>query len=344
MSNPTLTPINENAPRPVPFPNSQSKSRIENRAHSFAQKKLLRSNETCTVCSGKFGFYSNYYRCNDCRSCVHLYCKSKLPVPCVPYATSNQVGKKGRLITIADFVNPIARPCIPALIIHCCREIEKRGLNDVGLYRIPGSDSEIKSMVDKFLKSKSGVPPLSNCDVNVLTGMIKNFLNRLDEPLVTRVLWKDFVDAAKMENLEDRIPYIATAISELPLANKHTLAYLMIHLQKVINSPVCAMTKVNIARVLGPTIIGFSSATGPVTVALYAENSSQINTMEALLSLPTEFWASLIDESEVTVPTPTSEAVSKRQSIGSRVVGGSLQSQVLNPMTDRRQKKRTLFM
>ena len=76
---------------------------------------------------------------------------------------------------------------------------------------------------------------------------------------------------------------------------------------------------------------------------LNAETTSQMKTMEALLSLSTEFWSGLIDESEVTAPTPTTETVNKRQSVGSRVVGGSLQSQVLNPWTDRRQKKRALF-
>ena len=345
-SNQNLTPIQENISKPTLLPGSQSKSRIENRSHSFAPKKLFRSNETCTVCNSKFGFYASYFRCADCRACVHGACKTKLPTPCIPYTTSNQIGKKGRLLTIADFVNPNSRPCIPGIIIHCCREIERRGLNEPGLYRIPGSDSEVKALVEKFLRSKGGVPVISHIDVHVLCGVIRNFLNRLDDPLITRVLWSDFVNAAKMENSEDRRPYLIQAVSDLPIPNRHSLAYLILHLKRVMSSPYCNMPISNIAKVLGPTIVGYSSNAEILTVSVYSETSAQIKTLEALLNLPSDFWSELISDpvSEQPKPAPLVEAVNRRQSIGSRVVGGSLQSQVLNPWTsNRRQKKRPLF-
>lgn len=35
---------------------------------------------------------------------------------------------------------------VPSLVIHCIKEVEERGLSEVGLYRIPGSDKEVKAL------------------------------------------------------------------------------------------------------------------------------------------------------------------------------------------------------
>ena len=48
-------------------------------------------------------------------------------------------------------------------------------------------------------------------------------------------------------------------ISELPQANRDTLACLMLHLQKVAQSPDTQMSFANLAKVLGPTIVGHRS-------------------------------------------------------------------------------------
>lgn len=47
--------------------------------------------------------------------------------------------------TIADYT-PNVSPMIPALIIHCVNEVEARGLTEVGLYRVPGSEKEVKAL------------------------------------------------------------------------------------------------------------------------------------------------------------------------------------------------------
>lgn len=46
---------------------------------------------------------------------------------------------------IADYV-PSTHPMVPAIIQHCVKEIEARGLNEHGIYRVPGSDREIRAL------------------------------------------------------------------------------------------------------------------------------------------------------------------------------------------------------
>lgn len=48
---------------------------------------------------------------------------------------------------------------VPALVIHCIKEVESRGLSEVGLYRVSGLEKEVKELKDKFLHGK-GVPNL----------------------------------------------------------------------------------------------------------------------------------------------------------------------------------------
>ena len=49
------------------------------------------------------------------------------------------------------------------------------------------------------------------------------------------------------------------AVSELPRPNRDTLAFLILHLQRVADSPDCMMPADNLAKVMGPTIVGYSS-------------------------------------------------------------------------------------
>lgn len=49
-------------------------------------------------------------------------------------------------------------------------------------------------------------------------------------------------------------------VSELPQANRETLAAIIIHLQKVANSTDTQMSVSNLAKVFGPTLVGHRSS------------------------------------------------------------------------------------
>lgn len=64
-------------------------------------------------------------------------------MPCVP--TVQTPSNKGFVGTVADYA-PNMSPMIPGLVIHCVNEVERRGLTEVGIYRVNGSEKEIKDM------------------------------------------------------------------------------------------------------------------------------------------------------------------------------------------------------
>lgn len=193
--------------------------------------------------------------------------------------------------TVSDYVPSLA-PMIPALIVHCVNEIETRGLKEVGLYRISGSDRDVKALKEKFLRN-NGIPHLTEVDVHVLCGCVKDFLRSLRERLIPLNLWTAFSNAAQSIPSDDEEGTVNKdvyrAVERLPQPNRDTLAYLIMHFQRISDIPEVKMPLTNFAKIFGPTIVGYSCAE-PDQHMMFAETQVQFTVMFALLSIPTDYW------------------------------------------------------
>jgi len=69
----------------------------------------------------------------DCKTQCHPECREASLLPCIARGTPS----KHQRCTLTDFV-PQTSPMIPHVLIHCINEIERRGLDSVGIYRVPG--------------------------------------------------------------------------------------------------------------------------------------------------------------------------------------------------------------
>ncbi|KAL9919304.1 rac GTPase-activating protein 1-like [Glossina fuscipes fuscipes] len=147
------------------------------RGHNLARKKFIKP-EICINCQKRIRFNMDGLRCRDCPERCHINCRPHLTICCVPRTPTN----KGLMSHLADYA-PEVPPMIPALIVHCVHEIESRGLQEKGIYRVSGSEREIKALKERFLKNKT-IPHLGNIDVHVLCGCIKDFLRSLSDPLI----------------------------------------------------------------------------------------------------------------------------------------------------------------
>lgn len=96
----------------------------------------------------------------------------------------------------------------------------------------------------------------------------------LREPLITVGLWADFVRATTITDKQDADAALYHAISQLPQPNRDTLAFLMLHLQRVSSSPECKMPISNLAKVFGPTLVGYSSQE-PLSLTMLTETKHQ---------------------------------------------------------------------
>ncbi|XP_026482451.1 LOW QUALITY PROTEIN: rac GTPase-activating protein 1-like [Ctenocephalides felis] len=266
------------------------------RYHNFIPKSTMKS-ENCIVCNKRIRFGRVIHKCRDCRAVSHTDCRNQVPLPCVPVSSTPTM--KGFMGTIADYT-PLVAPMVPALVVHCVNEVESRGLNEVGLYRISGSEKDVKALKERFLRGK-GAPVLTNVDIHTVCCCLKDFLRSLKEPLIIQSLWPDFAAACKSITKETQEQLIA-GVNELPQPNRDTLAYLVMHLQRVAECPEVKMPITNIAMVFAPTIVGYSSL--DPSHNFMNETRLIVSIMECLLLIPTEFWAQFICVDLDTCATP----------------------------------------
>ncbi|XP_050458948.1 rac GTPase-activating protein 1-like isoform X1 [Cataglyphis hispanica] len=311
----TSTSDTEDAFKPSPNIGGYTMNTKISRNHSFAAKTIMKS-EMCTSCGKRIRFGKVVQKCRDCRATAHTECKDLVPLPCVP--TGNTPTLRGMPGTIADYT-PETPPMVPSIVVHCINEVELRGMNEQGLYRVNGATADTKSLKDKFLKGK-GAPNLSNVDIATICSTLKDFLRSLREPLITVALMGDFVRATTLTDKQYADAALYQAISDLPQPNRDTLAFLMLHLQRVSSSPECKMPISNLAKVFGPTLVGYTSKEPSLT--MLSETKHQVAVVENLLQIPSDYWAHYVNpanSNDICTPkmgelkhTPSTESLFKR--------------------------------
>ncbi|XP_076005671.1 rac GTPase-activating protein 1-like isoform X2 [Genypterus blacodes] len=254
--------------------------------HQFIAKTVIKS-EFCAPCGKRMKFGKMYIRCQDCRLVSHPECRERCPLPCIPAAAATPT--LNTEFTLAD-IAPVTAPMIPVLVVYCIKEIEHRGLNEVGLYRVSGQERVVKLLKEKLIRGKT-MPSLSKVeDIHVITGVLKDFLRNLPEPLLTFHLNKAFMEAAEISDDGNSVAMLYQTMSELPQPNRDTLACLMIHLQRV---SLCVETKMdahNLARVFGPTLVGHA-VPDPDPMTILQDTSRQPRVIERMLSIPGSYWS-----------------------------------------------------
>ncbi|XP_075216302.1 rac GTPase-activating protein 1-like [Lycorma delicatula] len=281
---------------------------VNTRTHSLISKTIIKP-EACYPCGKKIKFGKIAYKCTDCKSLCHVECKDKLRTPCIPLGSGTPTSKDN-FGFIADYAPPNS-PMVPAIIVHCITEIEERGFNEVGLYRVSGSDKEVKALRERFLRGRA-VPNLSNIsDINVITGCLKDFLRSLREPLTTFSQRPKFVEAMQIGDLETRRAALYQAFTELPQPNRDTLAYLILHLQRISEVKECRMSLSSLSKIMGPTVIGYSRADPEmIKMHMFEETEEDVQVMEELLSIPSEYWKNFLVRSTPAKPcTPSTSSL-----------------------------------
>uniref|UniRef100_A0A7N8YA57 Uncharacterized protein n=1 Tax=Mastacembelus armatus TaxID=205130 RepID=A0A7N8YA57_9TELE len=238
--------------------------------------------ETCSPCGKRVRFGKMVVKCRNCRVVAHPECQPKLSDGCLP-----------AIAECASFA-PVTHPRVPQLIVDCVTEIERRGLQERGLYRVPGGERMIKELRDGFTQGKTPLMLGKVQDIHVVCGFLKDFLRKLKEPLLTFRLHRTFMEASELTDEDDCSAVLWQAVAELPKANRDTLAFLILHLHKVMKSPQCQMDQNNLARVFGPTIVGHEiSEPSPTTIM--RDSNTQPKVICRLLSLPEDYWRSILD-------------------------------------------------
>ncbi|XP_030062812.1 rho GTPase-activating protein SYDE2 [Microcaecilia unicolor] len=157
---------------------------------------------------------------------------------------------------------------VPLLMQKCIVEIEKRGCQVVGLYRLCGSAAVKKELREAFERDSKAVSLCENLypDINVITGVLKDYLRELPSPLITKQLYEAVLNSLIKKPLKRTANGCENGMSDseftvglldcLPDVEKATLKMLLDHLKLVASyHEVNKMTCQNLAVCFGPVLL-----------------------------------------------------------------------------------------
>ncbi|KAI9297348.1 hypothetical protein K502DRAFT_313094 [Neoconidiobolus thromboides FSU 785] len=146
---------------------------------------------------------------------------------------------------------------LPLVVKKCIAEVEKRGLDEVGIYRVPGSASRISALCKAFDEDSESMDLTQDewGDINVVACTLKQYLRDLPEPIATYELYDSFISAVTVEDYDERLFAIKDVLPKLPEQNYIFLKTLIEHLEHVTDfEETNHMYATNLAIVFGPTI------------------------------------------------------------------------------------------
>ncbi|XP_013397846.1 rho GTPase-activating protein 100F [Lingula anatina] len=150
---------------------------------------------------------------------------------------------------------------VPIIVHKCIEEIDRRGLETVGTYRVCGSARRKGELREEFEKNPFLVDlsPDNVMDIHVVTGLLKDYLRELPEPLFTNALYNMLVDALCVQmpgDPEGNAKLMLSILECLPKPNQDTMVMLLDHLNRVAKrSDINKMTTHNLAVCFGPVLL-----------------------------------------------------------------------------------------
>ncbi|CAG8561211.1 4285_t:CDS:2 [Diversispora eburnea] len=157
-----------------------------------------------------------------------------------------------------DLFTLMADGRIPILVEKCIAEIEKRGLEEVGIYRVSGSAVAINKLRAAFNKNAEAVD-LSDeeyRDINIVAGALKLFFRSLPEPITTYEYYDQFIQASDIQDRDGKFYAIKDLLYKLPKPNYDLLKRLIEHLERVTDyEEFNHMYAGNLAIVFGPNLL-----------------------------------------------------------------------------------------
>uniref|UniRef100_W5KZY0 Rho GTPase-activating protein 15 n=1 Tax=Astyanax mexicanus TaxID=7994 RepID=W5KZY0_ASTMX len=163
---------------------------------------------------------------------------------------------------------------VPRFVQMCVTEVEKRGLEADGIYRVSGNLSTIQKL--RFLVDQEETLNLGDSqweDIHVITGALKMFFRELPEPLFPFRFFDLFVEAIKTKEQKQKIQSLKKLVHQLPKPNHNTMKLLFHHLQRVLTkSRQNLMSSQGVSIVFGPTLMWPELDAGNMAVNMVYQN------------------------------------------------------------------------
>ncbi|XP_077993334.1 N-chimaerin-like [Glandiceps talaboti] len=212
----------------------------------------------CEYCGNfMWGLIAQGVKCTDCGLSTHKQCSKLVPNDCQP---DKRLIKRVYSIDLTTLVKA-HNTTRPIVVDKCVKEIEARGLESEGLYRVSGFNDDIEMVRQSFDKDgeNAKIGQSEYEDINTITGALKLYFRQLPIPVISYEVFYDFLTAAEMDKKDVRIELMHKAIcklQELKPAHYQTLKFMISHLHRVTECQTKnLMGAENLGVVFGPTLL-----------------------------------------------------------------------------------------
>ncbi|XP_047016245.1 SLIT-ROBO Rho GTPase-activating protein 3 isoform X3 [Ictalurus punctatus] len=144
---------------------------------------------------------------------------------------------------------------IPLVVESCIRFINLHGLHHEGIFRVPGSQSEVNNIRDAF---ERGEDPLtdSECDIDSVAGVLKLYFRDLEKPLFPEEHFSQLMECVQIENMAESAAQMKLVVSSFPRPLIIVMRYLFAFLHHVSQySDENMMQPYNLAVCFGPSLL-----------------------------------------------------------------------------------------
>ncbi|KAF9112869.1 hypothetical protein BGX27_002670 [Mortierella sp. AM989] len=145
-------------------------------------------------------------------------------------------------------------PMVPAVLFRSVEYLEAKGVDEVGLYRVPGSHASVQKLKKMFDSGKDiNLLSMEAIDPNDIATLLKLYLRELPSPLLPAVFLEQFQSVISTDR--QVCHSLRGILLRLPRTNYIVLSFLCHHLSRIAShSGKTKMNVSNLAVVFAPTL------------------------------------------------------------------------------------------
>ncbi|NXN68718.1 MYO9B protein, partial [Himantopus himantopus] len=242
----------------------QERSIEEHNGHVFTSYQVS-IRQSCEHCSSYIWPMEKACLCSVCKLTCHKKCMSKIQSSCTSCGKKNEQDAEPRHFGVCVSSLTSERNSVPVVMEKLLEYVEMHGLYTEGIYRKSGSANRMKEL-KQLLQADPNSVKLENYPIHTITGILKQWLRELPDPLMTSAQYNDFLRAVELPEKQEQLCAIYSVLEQLPQANHNTLERLIFHLVKVaLIEDVNRMSPNALAIVFAPCLLRCPDTSDPLT-------------------------------------------------------------------------------
>uniref|UniRef100_A0A8C2KYZ5 SLIT-ROBO Rho GTPase activating protein 3 n=1 Tax=Cyprinus carpio TaxID=7962 RepID=A0A8C2KYZ5_CYPCA len=158
------------------------------------------------------------------------------------------------------------KSCLDKFSTHVSFYFPVPGLQQQGIFRVPGSQVEVNDIKNSFERGEDPlVDDQNDHDINSVAGVLKLYFRGLENPIFPKERFLDLISTIKLESSADRAHHIQQIIVTLPRTIIIVMRYLFAFLNHLSQySDENMMDPYNFAICFGPTLMPIPEGQDPV--------------------------------------------------------------------------------